>query len=120
MTTFIVRWMAGENCVKALPRNDSLAIPSTNPPTRQPVFSINDGPFNPEHKHHLQIVDLAKGRLEEEGYDVVRGVLTITSQDRLWQKNIVAMSDACRLEAIARERGVCDAARLPALLRQRR
>ena len=53
---------------------------------RYPAFILNQGSFNPVHTQHLFLMAHAKQHLEEQGFEVVRGLLAITPQKRLIKK----------------------------------
>ena len=55
-------------------------------PGAAPAFLIVHGSFNPVHRQHIDMMIRAKERLEEAGYDVVRGVMAMTSREYLQRK----------------------------------
>ena len=64
----------------------------------RPAFMILHGSFNPVHRQHIDMMIRAKERLEEAGYDVVRGVMAMTSRDYLQNKTGgAAMKDRHRI-----------------------
>ena len=62
------------------------------------AFIILHGSFNPVHRQHIDMMIRAKERLEEAGYDVVRGVMAMTSHEYLQRKTGgAAMKDRHRI-----------------------
>ena len=62
------------------------------------AFIIVHGSFNPVHRQHIDMMIRAKERLEEAGYDVVRGVMAMTSREYLQRKTGgAAMKDRHRI-----------------------
>ena len=62
------------------------------------AFIIVHGSFNPVHRQHIDMMIRAKERLEEAGYDVVRGVMAMTSREYLQRKTgDAAMKDRHRI-----------------------
>lgn len=70
---------------------------SSNKPT---AVLLSHGSFNPVHLGHLEMMNSSKKALEAAGYDVIEGIMEITSQGHLAKKGVPALSDTHRLEAI--------------------
>ena len=67
---------------------------------KQKVVLINHGSFNPVHSHHVQMMEMAKIKMGNNGYDVVQGYLAIAPQRHLVQKGCGIVTDEHRIGAI--------------------
>eukprot|EP00971_Amphidinium_carterae_P176619 3501561-Amphidinium_carterae.1 len=61
---------------------------------------IAHGSFNPPHAGHIGMMQKARTRLISAGYEVQAGVMAIANRSWIWGKGDLALSDACRVEAI--------------------
>ena len=66
---------------------------------------VAHGSFDPIHNHHIAMMIVARKRLEDEGFTVVKGFLGLTSQSALKTKCEWALSEEERLHCI---RLACD------------
>jgi len=67
---------------------------------RPKAVLVNHGSFNPPHRGHVQMMDQARRRLEAAGYQVVAGIMGITSQKWIWIKGAKALKDQRRVDLI--------------------
>lgn len=69
-------------------------------PSKKRAYLLSHGSFNPVHRHHVEMMVLARKRLEDAGYSVVAGVLAPTCREHISWKGIPAMGDEFRLVAL--------------------
>eukprot|EP00403_Amphidinium_massartii_P010417 CAMPEP_0178421174 /NCGR_PEP_ID=MMETSP0689_2-20121128/26512_1 /TAXON_ID=160604 /ORGANISM="Amphidinium massartii, Strain CS-259" /LENGTH=325 /DNA_ID=CAMNT_0020042679 /DNA_START=1 /DNA_END=974 /DNA_ORIENTATION=- len=97
--------------VKLVPRAEraqASATSSGEETERKKAILVNHGSFNPAHRGHIFMMELAKKRAEEAGYEVLAGRMGIANKEWIWRKGERALKDHLRVQFIdmlAREAG---------------
>ena len=86
-----------ENCqAEAVGNNAILASHTQNNPPRYCCLVLH-GSFNPVHNGHIEMLKIARERLFEHGWVVVRAYLAPTSGSHILQKSLQCIADEHRL-----------------------